>query len=137
MPLKTIKKRSACEYKTCQHTPFPPRSRVDHRGGTADMPTCIQLAMYSDLRRDIPFIPFFSFQCFLPLFSHPFKFYLIIVKLESSRRERNLNFPASPLRRAGRQGPGKGSLRNCLETLNLPVSLRNSRLWPGKGSFLT
>ena len=87
-------------HKTATRPPFP--------HALTEVLTCVQFTMHSDLPRDIPFIPFLFSQCFLSFFSHPFNFYLIIVELESSRRERNPNFPASPLRRAGRQGRTAG-----------------------------
>ena len=71
MPLKTVKNRAACKCKKSQHTPFPPRSEVDHRGGTVDMKICIQFAIHSHLPRDILVIRF-SFQCFSTL--HKIKF---------------------------------------------------------------
>ena len=76
-------------HKTATLPPFP--------HALTEVLTCIQLTMHSDLPRDIPFIPFLFPQCFLSLFSHPFNFYLIIVKLESSPRQRDLNLKPFPL----------------------------------------
>ena len=81
--LKQFKIMRRRVHKTATLPPFP---RV-----LTEVLTCVQFAMHSDLPRDIPFIPFLFSQCFLFFFSHPFNFYLIIVKLESSPRQRSLN----------------------------------------------